>query len=310
MSIMEKTHENAKTRELIFDDPRLHMTIAGRLVVRVMSYLGYSTLVAATITFLLTDVEWLYWTGVLCLLFLVDRLIRRRDPDRFIFESAGRERVNVAPHLTPRAFGTLERAYERSALMGTDVALEILHHLTAYRETKECIERLDMRLEEFKQRVELLLTESKNKKSGVPDEECRATLAVIATRAFEDAEAHRHKRVDVDDLLATIPFLENEYVERLRDAFALRREDLSRAALVSRVRRETTPALFGFGRTHQVNHHFMNRAWTARPTPTLDRYSVDYTDLARAGYGSALIGHTAEYERLVQALSRPVNPRT
>ncbi len=52
----------------------------------------------------------------------------------------------------------------------------------------------------------------------------------------------------------------------------------------------------------------MNRAWTSRPTPTLDKYGIDFTDLARDSQVGFLIGHDAEYERLVETLARPMNP--
>ncbi len=52
----------------------------------------------------------------------------------------------------------------------------------------------------------------------------------------------------------------------------------------------------------------MNRAWTSRPTYALDRVSTDLTDLAREGTVGFLIGHELEYKRLVETLSRPINP--
>ena len=52
----------------------------------------------------------------------------------------------------------------------------------------------------------------------------------------------------------------------------------------------------------------MNRAWTARPTPALDRISYDLTDMARAEKIGFMIGHEKEYERLVNAISRPNKP--
>ena len=52
----------------------------------------------------------------------------------------------------------------------------------------------------------------------------------------------------------------------------------------------------------------MNRAWTSRPTPTLDQYGEDLTDLARSEKIGFMIGHQQEYEQMVDILSRPGNP--
>ena len=55
-------------------------------------------------------------------------------------------------------------------------------------------------------------------------------------------------------------------------------------------------------------HRTMNRAWTARPTPLLDAYAEDLTDLARLGVVGFLVGHHDAYERLLDVLSRPGAP--
>jgi ATP-dependent Clp protease ATP-binding subunit ClpC len=52
----------------------------------------------------------------------------------------------------------------------------------------------------------------------------------------------------------------------------------------------------------------MNRAWTSRPTPMLDRYGTDLTDLARQSQAGFLVGHAEEYEKVVEALARPIKP--
>jgi ATP-dependent Clp protease ATP-binding subunit ClpC len=65
---------------------------------------------------------------------------------------------------------------------------------------------------------------------------------------------------------------------------------------------------FVFDTHRTIRHRIMNRAWTSRPTPTLDRYGTDFTDLARDGQIGFMIGHDEEYERLIETLGRPVNP--
>jgi len=52
----------------------------------------------------------------------------------------------------------------------------------------------------------------------------------------------------------------------------------------------------------------MNRAWTARPTPTLDEFSTDLTDLARAEQIGFLVGHEREFEHLLNVISRQDKP--
>ena len=53
-----------------------------------------------------------------------------------------------------------------------------------------------------------------------------------------------------------------------------------------------------------LKHHIMNRAWTARPTPLLDRFAHDLTDLAREGYAGFLVGHQGEANAVLRILNR------
>ena len=53
-----------KSLEVYFDDPRLKMTIPGRMFVRAGAYVGYLVWIAATGTFILSDLGWLRALGV------------------------------------------------------------------------------------------------------------------------------------------------------------------------------------------------------------------------------------------------------
>ena len=62
------------------------------------------------------------------------------------------------------------------------------------------------------------------------------------------------------------------------------------------------------GSPYALKHRVINRAWTARPTPTLDRFGTDFTDMARAGLVGFLVGHEKEYDRMLDVLARPNKP--
>ena len=62
------------------------------------------------------------------------------------------------------------------------------------------------------------------------------------------------------------------------------------------------------GSPYALKHRVINRAWTARPTPTLDRFGTDFTDMARSGLVGFLVGHEKEYDRMLDVLARPNKP--
>ncbi len=59
-----------------------------------------------------------------------------------------------------------------------------------------------------------------------------------------------------------------------------------------------------FGRPRKIQHSVMNRAWTARVTPELDRFSYDLTDQARAGLIGYVVDRKAELDNLMRILER------
>ena len=57
-------------------------------------------------------------------------------------------------------------------------------------------------------------------------------------------------------------------------------------------------------RPRKIRHTVMNRAWTARVTPELDRFSYDMTDQARAGLTGHVVDRESELDNLMRILER------
>lgn len=57
-------------------------------------------------------------------------------------------------------------------------------------------------------------------------------------------------------------------------------------------------------RTRRVKHVVINRAWTSRVTPELDRFSYDLTDQARVGFIGHIVDREKELDNLMRILER------
>jgi len=57
-------------------------------------------------------------------------------------------------------------------------------------------------------------------------------------------------------------------------------------------------------RPRKIQHTVMNRAWTARVTPELDRFSYDLTDHARSGLTGHIVNRKKEIDNLMRILER------
>lgn len=310
---------NKDSIKFYFHDPRLEMTHVGRLFVRVVFYATYGIFIAACVTFLISDIPWLFWSGVLLLLVLVDRLKHFGQADRSLRSNLSGE-VNLAGYISPAAFSILEFAYERALFAGGNFYLFALKKLLERKDIKEGLVRMDLNFEEIEEKVEDLLSESLKDKKYMPDgtdhkQRLLAEIEKIAGLAFKQAMMAENRFIEPKDIFAALSYCESTAVLRVLQLFNIDAGDLENALIFSRYKetfgwfRRLPATLGGFAyKPYKVRHRIMNRAWSARPTPLLDQYSEDLTDYARLEQVGFLIGHEHEYDRMVDVLSRPTKP--
>lgn len=299
-----------------FRDPRLRMTWSGRSSVRIVSSISNFILAAAALGFLISDQRFLQGTGIFITLFFIDRLMHFGEADVPLTELPASGPINVAKYMAPSAFAAIERAFDRSILRKEYFLLALGHELLNHSEVNEGLRRLDVKPEEFKAKLESFIAESGSEAAAMTREAVEEAASAVALEAFAQALREEHRFVEISDLFGALAYLDDEKLKRLFNLFAIEAGDLERALLFGWNRRRASrlrrmPKNVGGFRSdahRELRHRVMNRAWTARPTPTLDRYGIDYTDLARNGEIGFLVGHKGEYERLVDALARPVNP--
>ena len=297
--------------ETYFNDPRLKMTWGGRMFVRVAGYVSYLFLLAATITLVGSGVKWMFYLGLALALFFADYILHSRDGDNPLSELPSEGRVNLSQFLKPATYALIEHAFDKSAIKKSNFLLEVLNQLSASEGIKQGLLRMDIAPSEFKQKVEDFLKEASQKGGEMDGGE--EDLQNLVKGAFERALAVGHKFIEPSDLFSSLVSTKNEYLARVFNLFAMEKGDLDKALIFSdkssRIRRlPTTVSGFVSGVNRTMRHRIMNRAWTSRPTPTLDRYSLDLTDLARQERVGFLVGHKAEYDLLVDTLSRPITP--
>lgn len=301
-------------RELHYREPRFEMTTLGRFLVRLALYAGYAISAAAAVTFLLQrgDVPRLFWGGVLLSLFLLDRLMHAGEGE-WPVSKLPKDKPNVAMSMSPSAYAVLEYAYERANALGGDVALWIAKKLLERKEIQEGLARMDVPPEELRAKVEDALKDTMSERSPAPA--IRERVAAIAVEAFRQAKLSANQFIDPKDLFAALAVAAGGRLANIFNLFSVKSGDLENALIFSRYRwrfrrlARLPSSLGGFAhRQQKIRHRVMNRAWTARPTPTLDRFGVDFTDLARNEKIGFLVGHEGEYDRLVDVLSRQVKP--
>ena len=299
------------TYEPYFDDPRLRMSLAGRLLVRVVTWVFYLSLVATMALALMSDMVRVQWVGIALLLFLLDKVAHRGEGDDPISELTG-GKFNILKVCRPTVLAVFERAFDRAVLARHDVNLEFAGRLLENDEIRAALLRLDVKPEEFRQKLDDLLNESAVA-APLSRDAVAKQIEACALASFGAALAAGHNFIELDDCFSALASVGDPFTSRLFTVFRIEPGDLSRALILTsaaRAARRLPAHLGGFAAAvhHRPAHRIMNRAWTSRPTPLLDRFSEDLTDLARDQQVGFLIGHDEEFTRLLETLARPVNP--
>lgn len=300
------------TNRFYFSDARLTMGEVGRFIVRCVTFSAYGILGAATVAMLLSDVPQLNGAGYLLALFFADRVLHAGKAERQ-FVRLPKGKVNIADYISPGAFGVLERALRRALAYGGHLPLLALQQLLLRKDIRAAVARMDIVVEEFVAKADEWI--AKKPAKTFSEAELVAQVEMLARAGF--AVALRSESFDIEpkDLFAALGVIDDPELKNLFDLFSVAAGDFENAAIFSRFHRvfgrlRRMPAtLTGLAHgPYNIRHRVMNRAWTARPTPMLDSYSVDLTDLARLEEVGFLVGHKEEYEQMVDVLSRPTHP--
>jgi ATP-dependent Clp protease ATP-binding subunit ClpC len=299
----------SKAAGIYFDDPRLQMTAFGRLFVRSVAFISYAFVSAFTATSLLSDVPGLRWAGVLCAIFLLDRIFHidqgRRPLSRISF--SGRE--NLWAYLSPLSSKVIEKAFEKSRISGSSFHIELILQLLEIDEIKEGLSRLDLDKEEFRQKArEFIGGGQRISRSNLLEK-----VSELTKYSLGEALAAHHRFIEPSDIFCAFFEVNEENSARVMNVFEIGQDDLRKALVFSHAKKKLFPwwkknSSLGEIRFVKGGHKIMNRAWTSRPTPTLDRFSSDLTDMARKGAVGFIVGHEEDYKHMVSTLSRPINP--
>lgn len=300
------------TRTYYFDDPRLRMGETGRFLFRFLAFSTFGVCIAAAFALSFSDVAYVRAVGLLLALFLADRLVHFGQAEkRLVRLPLGN--INIAEYISPAAFAIIEYALRRTLALSGNINLYILQRLLTRKDIREAIMRLDIPVEELEQKLEEHIKKSIGGK--VVEKDAIAQIDFLARSAFDAAISGQSFEIESRDLFAALGLIQDNAITNIFNLFGVAPADFENVVIYSRFHRSFRrlrwiPAtLTGIAHgTYKIRHRVMNRAWTARPTPTLDQFSEDLTDLARLEKVGFLVGHAKEYARLVDVLSRPSNP--
>ncbi len=284
---------------------RFRLTAFRLFVVRLVTFLAYTALVAFAGALIGAPTSGLNAGGLLLFLFLADRALHAGEGDVTIRELERSRDRNVSRSFTPRAHDALARAVWESRMLRTDFLMNLARLLTKDRDVKEALQRLGIPPDVFFRDDASF---PKTPGSVHLAEELGLVAFGLAAREGEDFVCPRN-------LFDAVMRAESAPLRDIRIRYDVTPDDVAGALLFGRFRpllrfaRRVPATIGGFAYTARTRRkRIMNRAWTARPTPFLDALSTDLTSLVRRERVGFLVGHAREFDALVRALSRPGKP--
>lgn len=292
--------------EVTFHRRIFSLSHAERVISRVVFSIFFVVCIGLTVALLISDVEALRWWGGLLLLIILDHIFHLssshyRVRDLFL----GRvPKNNVGLCIDRKALRVLINAFEKASLQKGDLHVALFSELLKKSSVVWICERLEIDISDLRKRVADVFEETDG---GQEKEEIMNILKTIALHAGAEALIHKKDVIGDDLLFAGIVSSPSSHLARIFDVYNLKPEDISIAiAFGIALSQKGLPAVTGgfAKKLSRIKAHRVNRTLTSKPTPHLDGVSDDITDIVRSGRGGFLIGHSDEYQQVLDVLSK------
>jgi ATP-dependent Clp protease ATP-binding subunit ClpC len=298
------------SQNIYVKNKRLFFTPFQEFWYRLFSFSFYVAFVSSTFILILSPYKRASALGFLFLFFLGDRLLHFGKGEKSVFEIY-REGGELSSTFTPKSLKILNTALNISKKGEKDFHLALLEELLAEKEIIVVLKRLDISPSEFLNDARAFIKINEEEKFNYEE----VTIKMIFF-AYENALKNNDLFIYPRNIFASLPNIADEDFKKFFNKYGITGEDLDTAVIFGKWKNAFESK---FKIPHAVSefarlYHFFNkkrvisRDWTSKPTPLLDQYSFDLTDLARRNKLGFLIGHKKEFEMLLDVLSRPLKP--
>ena len=249
------------------------------------------------------------WLGLIVIFFLLSQIKPLFKSQKSFDDSSIPN--NLWELITPQTKKILIEAGLHSLENNIPPDLSFLKSLLKDKTVKEVFKKLNIEQSALKKEMKNSLNSDYKTSSNIEN------VLEYAQNIVEDA-FYKAKIIGLNSITPLALFLSLLEKEEKETANALLHlgltlKEVESTAQILVFEKKISPSLlkqisFGFAslglKKRHIKHRIMNRAWTARPTPFLDRFSIDITDLARSGLVGFMVNRQKEYDRLTDILSR------
>ncbi|MDD5760474.1 MAG: ATP-dependent Clp protease ATP-binding subunit [Candidatus Pacebacteria bacterium] len=305
-----KQKENKPERSLYFRDAFFFWPRWRRFLYRVIfSAFLYLGLIFSFFLIILQIERWSNLAIILFLFFVYVFIKQNQAEFSYPENNLTKPNLNLAHFLFPKARDILLES--RDVAINYKISLEsaLLLILLFQEDIEETLSFLDISSSQIEEMREYLRKEKLEQMEKITDQNYELFLENVCRQAFIESVNLKRDSINIDSLMLSLYFSEDPRVAAVFDLFHLEKSDLVTAFEMNRLSREKgIEVLKGLADKRQITFQpkriKVNRSLTSRPTPTLDLYGIDFTELALELKIGIMIGHQQEYQSLVDILTR------
>lgn len=250
-----------------------------------------------------------YNLSILVLLFFIYAFFKQNLSDLPLSERYFKQKkINLARFLSPQAKSMLIETRNISSTFQLNFFQGVFYALLSQKEIVDALNILDISTEEMKELKERIKEEKASKKE-ITKENYQKFLEEITYRAFFEAKKLKKNCISPESLILALYSIGNSKISDTFNFYRLEKNDLAVAFIMNYLSRiKGIEVLKGLADKRQFNFRLkrvkVNRSFTSRPTPFLDLYGLDFTELALKLKIGIMIGHEQEYQSLLDLLCR------
>jgi len=297
----------ASEKEIILKDDYFFLSALNRYLFKILFtvFLILGLIFSLALIFLIGG-RWLY-LGILLFLFFIFVSFKKNLSDYSLRKISKRTKViNLGNYLSLSLKDFLLQTKDFAFKNKISYPLSLLYLLLSDRDTGECLYRIDITQDNLRELLEKILENKTNSNLG----DFLEFLRKILHGAFYEAIELKAESISKESLFLALFSLNDPLIEKIFNYGHLEKNDLSVAFVLNSLsKKKGIQVISGLSdlkrEPFRVQKVKVNKALTSRPTPTLDKYVVDFTQLAKDLKIGIMIGHEEEYESLINLLSRP-----
>jgi len=247
--------------------------------------------------------------GILILLFFIYTFQKQNLSDLPLSEQyLKKKKINLARFLSPQAKNVLIEAKNISFAFQLDFFHGMFYELLSKREIVDALSILDISSNDIKE-LKGKIKEKKVSKKEITEENYQKFLEKIVHLALFEAEKIKKDCISSESLILALYSVGDSKIADAFNFYRVEKNDLAVAFVLNYLSRiKGIEVVKGLADKREFDFRLkrvkVNRSFTSRPTPFLDLYGLDFTELALRLKIGIMIGHTQEYQSLLDILCR------